>query len=284
MKHISASIGLKGNESQLAKVNQMKMLNFFVAKLPDFLYAILKNLHFLMQKKDIRYVSRDSMIEIRDTNLLWTTHRSRAHLYSNGFYQRGAAIGKSYLLDHIDFTDGDLVVDCGANMGDLQLWFRNEKFKIKYLGIEPNPIDFVCLSKNLLSDSSCLNLALWNENGSLKFWVDSKSASSSLIQPPYFTEIINVKASRFDELENLERIKLLKVEGEGAEPEILFGAKRFLKNIQFISADLGPERGVEQTSTRNEVVNFLLENNFTVVIENPYHRKTVLFKNSEYSR
>jgi FkbM family methyltransferase len=237
-----------------------------------------------MQRKGIRYVSRGSVIEVMQGNLLWTTHRSRAHLYSNGLLERGAAIGKSYLLHYIDFTDGDLVVDCGANMGDLQLWFRNRKINIKYLGIEPNPIDYDCLYKNLLSDSSSLNLALWNKNGNLKFWVDSKSASSSLIEPPYFTEVIKVNSSRFDELEGLGRIKLLKVEGEGAEPEILFGAQKFLKNIQFISADLGPERGVEQMSTRNEVVNFLLENNFTVVIENPYHRKTVLFKNSEYSR
>jgi hypothetical protein len=77
-----------------------------------------------------------------------------------------------------------------------------------------------------------------------------------------------------------ERIKLLKVEGEGAEPEILFGAVDFLSRIEFISVDVGPERGIEQATTRSEVFNFLQDNHFKLILENPYHRKTALFTNS----
>lgn len=211
--------------------------------------------------------------------MLWTTHRNRCHLYSKGLLPRGTSIGKTYLLYNVAFRDGDVVIDCGANMGDLQLYFLSLGIDINYVGIEPNPIDFECLFENKKGSASVLNFALWNEKGNLKFWVDSKTASSSLIEPPSFTEIINVDAIRLDQLTLPSRIKLLKIEGEGAEPEILFGCSGILERIEFISADVGPERGVDQTSTKKDVVDYLVKNNFEIIEENRYHRKTILFKN-----
>ncbi len=188
-------------------------------------------------------------------------------------------MGKAYLLYNITFSDGDVVIDCGANMGDLQLYFLNLGIDITYFGIEPNPIDFECLSKNKIGSASFLNLALWNERGSLKFWVDSLTASSSLIEPPSFTEIINVEAVRLDQITLPPKIRLLKVEGEGAEPEILLGCAGILNRVEFISADVGPERGVNQDSTREDVVNYLIKNKFEIIEENRYYRKTILFRN-----
>ena len=47
----------------------------------------------------------------------------------------------------------------------------------------------------------------------------------------------------------MEKIKLLKLQAEGAEPEVSKGSLNSLKNIKFITADLGPERGLNQEST-----------------------------------
>ena len=164
-------------------------------------------------------------------------------------------------------------------MGDLQLYFIGLGTKVQYFGIEPNPIDFRCLESNLNPGHFAWNLALWNETKTLKFYVDSKSASSSLIEPPYFTDILSIKTVRLDEVELPPKIKLLKIEGEGAEPEILEGCRDILKRVEYISVDVGPERGVAQTSPKNDVITYLVENNFEVILENPYHRVTVLFKN-----
>jgi FkbM family methyltransferase len=247
-------------------------------RLPDKVFVAMKNAQFSLQKRNIKFQSLNNQIQVVIGHEIWTTHRSRTHLYTQGLEHRGSSIGKSYLLEYIDFINGDFVVDCGANMGDLQLWFRNQNLDIQYIGIEPNPVDFDCLIKNFIGNQVPLNLALWNVSGQLKFWVDSKSASSSLIEPPVFTEVITVRSVRLDELELPQRIKLLKVEGEGAEPEILYGARNILSRVEWISVDVGPERGIEQTSTREDVVNFLSDNNFQIEIENPYHRKTILFK------
>ena len=255
------------------------LVNSLIKKAPDSLFVQLKNLQGIFKKAPERYLSINGKIQVSDRKVFWTTHRNRCHLYSGGFTHRGRSIGKSYLLSNIAFNNLDVVIDCGANMGDLQLFFWDLGTAITYIGIEPNPIDFECLSENRLGSASLLNLALWNEKGSLKFWVDSKSASSSLIEPPSFTEVITVDAVRLDQLALPPRIKLLKVEGEGAEPEILFGCSGILHKVEFISVDVGPERGVDQTSTRNDVIDYLVENNFEIVEENPYHRKTILFKN-----
>ena len=252
----------------------------FTGKLPDSFFSRIKNVQSKIKGKPERYDFNNGKIKISDRTIQWTTHRHRCHLYSGGFSHRGSSIGKSYLLENINFSDGDVILDCGANMGDLQLYFWNQDVKVKYIGVEPNPLDFECLSENmLLEGAKCLQLALWNKAGTLDFWVDSKSASSSLIEPSNFTEKVSIEAVRLDEIQTPGRIKLLKVEGEGAEPEILSGCAGILHKVEYISADVGPERGINQTSTRKEVIKYLAQNNFEIVEENRYHRKTILFKN-----
>jgi FkbM family methyltransferase len=176
--------------------------------------------------------------------------------------------------------NGDVIVDCGANLGDLQLYFKYLGISVDYYGIEPNPQDFDSLLLNLLPNSKGLNIALWDFESELSFYVDSESASSSLIEPPTYSGIIKISARRMDQLNLPARIKLLKVEGEGAEPEILKGAIGVLNRIQFISVDCGPERGIDQLETKKDVCEFLVKNHFSIVKENPYHRKTILFVNN----
>ena len=56
----------------------------------------------------------------------------------------------------------------------------------------------------------------------------------------------------------------MKLEAEGFEPEIIRGGLSVLSQIEYIAADLGWERGLEQDCTIPEVVNLLLENRFRI--------------------
>ena len=76
-------------------------------------------------------------------------------------------------------------------------------------------------------------------------------------------------------------MKLLKLEAEGAEPEVIRGSLNLLDNIEYIAADLGPERGFNKECTLKEVVNLLLENNFEIV-EFKYPRVCLLFRNKKF--
>ena len=62
-----------------------------------------------------------------------------------------------------------------------------------------------------------------------------------------------------------EKIKLIKVEAEGFEPEILQGLKKYLNYVEYITIDCGFERGISQESTRTDVLKILENNNFKIV-------------------
>jgi FkbM family methyltransferase len=184
--------------------------------------------------------------------------------YAKGIVARAERLGKDYLLEHIDFKDGDIVIDCGANVGDFNLYFRSKNIRIEYVGIEPGQNEFAVLQRNV-APATAYNLGLWHDDGELTFYVSSKHADSSLIEPPQYDSVAKVPIRRLDKLVDFPRIRLFKVEAEGAEPEVLEGAKGLFSRIDYISADLGGERGVEQTSTFAPVTNFLLNNGFELV-------------------
>ena len=202
--------------------------------------------------------------------------------FANGIEQRGYDIGNAYLLNEIDFKDGDLIFDIGANTGDLKIYFDNKNIKIEYYGFEPGKIEFASLKKNN-TDHNVFNIALGDKNHILPFYYHPEYGDSSLVKMRGYSEKYNVnviKLSSFIKNQNLTntKLKLIKLEAEGYEPEILKGLDMYLENIEYISADLGFERGINQTSTYPQAKKFLLKRNFKIVSING-HRKVVLFKN-----
>ena len=206
--------------------------------------------------------------------------------YSQGISERGKHLGNVYMLNSINFKSGDLVIDCGANIGDLEIYFKERKLDINYLAFEPSPLEFKCLNNNLLlQNSKCFNIALFDKEDIVKFYVSSESADSSLIEPKKFTKEINIQTKRFDSIFKelqLSKIKLLKLEAEGAEPEILLGFGNTLSQVEYITADLGFERGVKQESTLPEVSNILIKQGFEM-IDFRSRRIVGLFKNKNFS-
>ena len=75
-----------------------------------------------------------------------------------------------------------------------------------------------------------------------------------------------------------QRLKLLKLEAEGYEPEILKGLEGKLENCEYIAIDGGYERGESNEQTFTEISNFLILNNYKIIdIYFPWCR--ALFKN-----
>ena len=207
-------------------------------------------------------------------------HTKQASMaYCDGIYERAMQIGRAYFLDRIDFKDNDVVLDCGANVGDLLLYFKLKKLNIKYVGFEPSPLEYKSLAKNVNPYVSH-NLGLWKEDGMLTFYVSSQGADSSLIEPIKYDAKIEVKTVRLDSIIN-GPIKLLKLEAEGAEPEVLLGASGLLNSIEYISADLGFERGKTQESTLAPVVNYLCTNGFDL-LDVSHERVIALFRNKNF--
>jgi FkbM family methyltransferase len=249
------------------------------------IFCALFNLKSLLRGWDIRfkYSPEDKLYYATNGKLksYFSQRKIANYNYSKGFAKRANEIGRAYFLDLVDFKDGDFVVDCGANVGDLMLYFVHKNINIEYLGFEPSPSEFLCLKRNV-SPQRAINAGLWFEEGELKFYVSSQGADSSFIEPLRYEAIETVPAHRLDELLLGRHIKLLKLEAEGAEPEVIAGCAGILNDIDYVAADLGPERGKEQESTLVPVINFMLKSNFEIVDINT-SREVVLFKNKSNS-
>ena len=254
------------------------------------IFCILFNLKSFITNKRIRFDFDKKSFKYIATNEKYKRYfyakRPSFYAYKKGIDNRAEQIGRDYLLHNIEFKEGDTVIDCGANIGDLELYFVLKQIKVNYLAFEPAPAEFECLKLNLILERSrSFNLGLFNKPGSLKFYVSSEEADSSFIKPYKFENIKFVNTERFENIYkklNLNKIKLLKLEAEGAEPEILLGSKSVLHKIEYIAADVGFERGIEQRSTLPEVNNFLMINQFKL-IDNGKRRIVCLYKNQNFN-
>ena len=200
-------------------------------------------MHFFRRDVKFSYNKNLKIFEAKDSvSTVYFNNKSRGFwLYRQGIKNRGNFLYSSYCLDNISFEKNDIVIDCGANSGDLYITLKHKINSKNYIAFEPNPSDFNILQMNVINNNNLYNEALGKENGYLSFYVNTKDGDSSLVRPANYDEIIKVKVKldTFINKMNYKSIKLLKVEAEGFEPEILHGSIENLSNIEYIAVDGG---------------------------------------------
>ena len=243
-----------------------KLSQIVIKKLDNVAFCRVMNLLFgkfsqIKFEKDsqIYFKNIDKQVKIYYPNkrITRTLQKNTLNLFDTLF--------KTYCLDEIDFSDGDTVVDCGANVGELNFSFYYKKININYIGIEPDLETFLCLKKNKIRPEDTIhNFALSDQLGNRDLYLDGLGGNSSLeyfgIETKQTTEI-----KTLDSLDIKSKIKSFKVEAEGHEPEILKGSISSFKNIDYISVDFGYERGLDQQSTIKSVNEILTKNNFSLI-------------------
>ena len=267
------------------KLHILLLFNFYrwiIIRTDKRLFATLFNIKSMLIRSSARLSWNKEYFIFTDNAFPSFKHQARHQVQVNDTFEFGIKrrldnLSACYFLDKMNFKDGDIFIDCGANVGDLKLWFDFNNIQIDYLGFEPSPIEFKCLVENV-SPSAAHKLALWNKDAEMKFYISSQGADSSLIQPQSYDKTAIVKAVRLESYINTQ-IKCLKLEAEGAEPEILQGLGEKIKLIEFITADLGYERGILSESTLVPVTNFLIKNNFEL-IDVAHDRVSALYKNT----
>ena len=267
-------------KSVLKKFHNLKFVSKKISVFVENILSILrlKKNRFTFQKELGIFLVTEKTQQIRFLNKI-----RGFNLYRHGIKERADFIFYSYCLDKINFSEDDVVIDCGANFGDLMLKLKNYIKPKNYVAIEPNPSDFSVLKLNY-NDSILINKAAGNLNTIGKFFISTEEGDSSLIEPKYFTSTVSCQIITLDKIIqelNLKKIKLLKIEAEGYEPEILSGlSEMMLKNINYIAIDGGYERGVEREQTFTSLTNKLIQNNFEVIdIKFDYNRALFLNKN-----
>jgi FkbM family methyltransferase len=240
----------------------------------------------------IKYSSETKMeIFDKDLHIHWQFHPIRLPLYSEGLRKRSEIISNSYGLELINFGENDTIIDCGANSGDFFLYFYLNNIDVKYFGLEPSTFDFFNLTKNLSNfefskfQKLISNAALGDFIGKTPFSLDVEGANSSILEIPNPKGLEYVDCITLDHYvsqNNINQIKLLKLEAEGAEPEVLLGSEKSISFIEYVTVDCGPERGLLQESTEPFVDDFLVRNNFKKIFSS-HSGYRILYKNNMFN-
>ena len=238
------------------------------------------------------FYKKDGKISFSQQHKTYVKHHENNQIhYPNKTRILGSMVNHNYELDNLLFSYGlesfkiekdDLIIDCGANVGNLFLSINRFIENFNYKAFEPDTQTFKCLELNLNKfknvDLHCIGLS--NENKNKKFYINAATGDSSLEE--FNTEIsIDIETKELDSF-NYEKIKLLKIDAEGHELEVLLGAKKTLSNVEYIAVDMGAEKGEDGENTVALVTNFLISQNFGLV-NFKENRTTGLFKNLIYN-
>ncbi len=192
---------------------------------------------------------------------VFVSHQRRLGYYTHGVTNRVSNLAREYCVDDVQLGRTDCVVDVGAHSGEFGLWV--ERFGSDYLGIEPDPIAFGALQRNL-PNQSLEQVAAGAQVGEADFYLATSTGDSSLGATS--TNVMRVKVETLDEIVGRvfpgRKIAVLKIEAEGFEPEVLAGAEETLKRTERVTVDAGEER--QGNSTAPECINLLLASGFTV--------------------
>jgi len=139
---------------------------------------------------------------------------------------------------NIDFSPGDIVIDCGANVGDITAVFANAGALV--IAYEPNEYAYDILSERFKYNSRvrCIKAAVLAESGKSKLFMHEQATEDPL---KYSTgcsllgDKQNVNSDDYVEVETIDlseiikkikkvfnkNVQILKIDIEGAECELL---------------------------------------------------------------
>lgn len=214
------------------------------------LLLLLKSPFYLLRLMFVayrsRYRGREKWEVFRVLAVLWLKTTFSKHSQPGGHYQQSLfgflVVGNSYqailrlfkeifLAEPYVFTPGTatpLIIDAGANIGMAVLYFKKEFPNARIVAFEPNPDAFRLLAHNVaankISGVELHNVALAATTGELPFYfgTDGASLTASLFAHVAGVRAIRVPTRRLSEfIESTTAVDLLKLDVEGAEPEIL---------------------------------------------------------------
>ena len=170
------------------------------------------------------------------------------------------------------------ILDVGAYIGAYANAMQHILPDAQVYSFEPLPASFATLQKNMqkLQRWQGFNTAVGESNGSLEFWQNDFSASSSALPMEDLhretfpqTEVsrkVNVAVARLDDLApELKLISpvLLKIDVQGFELSVLRGAEEMLKQVDCVVCEVSYQPLYKGQASFSEVYQFMLQHGFT---------------------
>jgi FkbM family methyltransferase len=194
-------------------------------------------------------------VERRGIGVWRVTHgpftRVNFALYRIGHPPFGMSVRRRLITD----LDVDLVIDCGANVGQYALGLRNAGYRGRIISVEPGAEPFESLLAEAAPDPNwhCIRAAIYDKKSRVTLNVSEESPCNTLLNPlgeasqtvPGITTVRSeeVDAVTLDSIASdcggeSERI-WIKLDVEGAELKALAGARQVLGKTVAVEAELG---------------------------------------------
>jgi len=222
------------------------------------MYQYLNNYNDCMESKHTSYQFRNGY------NLSYVEQSSADHIFSEIF------IGACYPLAENN-KDKKIIVDIGANIGFFTFYAHMKFPKSKIISVEANPNNFKILQKNINENklSDCVrifNNVISSSKGKQPFYLSTNPGWSSSYKKRgsengEMIYLVPLSLSKLFQLNNINRVDVLKIDIEGAEYDILLNDD-FLDNYPikelFVEVDKNPR---DKKYTFSQLMN-LLEKHF----------------------
>jgi FkbM family methyltransferase len=154
----------------------------------------------------------------------------------------------AYDFEHMDFKPGDIVVDIGGNIGMISILLAKKYPFLKIYAFEPVKQSYDNFVKNIELNQipegviTVENIAVTKDSRSIKMQLNYENMGGSRvaadIAPDEESTVPSTTLPHILEKDNIGKIKLLKIDCEGSEYEILYNTPpEILSNTEFMRGE-----------------------------------------------
>jgi tRNA1(Val) A37 N6-methylase TrmN6 len=126
----------------------------------------------------------DNQILVKDKTTDFRVFNSRPRRiprYSQGIRSRCERLLFSYCLEDLSIPDNSIIIDVGANVGEVSYALTKKNSTVRIIAIEPDPQEFKDLVRNMnYSSNIVLNEAIANYTGEINLYLNNDSGDSSV--------------------------------------------------------------------------------------------------------
>lgn len=229
----------------------------------------------------LTYLARRSIVILREEGLATLLFRMYRFIYNILFDIvlfipslppiGGLGLKDKYIHEEVAPEPSDTILEAGVYHGRDTAMFAKEASNV--IAFEASPRNYAVAKNNLrrFDNIHLENKGLWDERGELELQYGTKAGDDGFLEPDDGStgqkEVVPVDRidTVMDELD-IEEVNFLKVEAEGAEPEVIAGMGDIC--IEKVAVNVGEERDGE--STEEEVSQQLRAEGYEIVGKKRY--------------
>ncbi|TYT60259.1 FkbM family methyltransferase [Natrialba swarupiae] len=223
----------------------------------------------VFKNKSIKHIAYKNLLQLYywlRLRLLFEPHIPPIGSMYIGGQKIGLGYRDKWINDMVTPDESDIVIEAGVYEGKDTAMYA--KMAERVVGFEPSPRNYSKAKNNLkkFDNVDIYNNGLWYEKDTLQIKYGESGVDDGFLDPDIDSGErgekipVNTIESYVGEF-NIPRVDFLKVEAEGAEPEILEGLGQL--RPQKIAVDAGEERGGEPTGS--EVLKLLQPMGYSLV-------------------